>query len=205
MRREGIERVAIDARGMQPRSTGLGNYIRNGLVPLADSILQVNFYQYSDAYEAAMRAGGALPDLILAGSVGWLQSDPDVGRADDGAGTVKCLGIEDLPSLYAGATALLMPTIYEGFGMPVLEAQRCGTLVVHGSHESMVEAAGRLGVTVEPQAAAWRDVFEQFERAELPLVSRLPADSALHVDGPAAVTTIFNASCAAARSRTSAR
>ncbi len=167
-----------------------------------------NILQLVDAYRSARRGGHALPDLVLAGSVGWLQGDAAVAPEDDPSGTVKYLGYvdnEDLPSLYAGATALLMPSIYEGFGMPVLEAQRCGTPVVHGSHASMVEAGGRLGVAVEPQAAAWRDVFERFERAELPLVCRLPADSALHVDGPAAMATLFNACCAAAKSRPTVR
>ena len=155
-----------------------------------------------DAYKASRDSGGSLPDLVLAGSVGWLQDDMEVGNdAGDAQGTVKYVGyvdIEDLPSLYAGATALLMPSIYEGFGMPVLEAQRCGTPVVHGTHGSMVEAGGRLGVAVAPQAAEWRGVFDKFKLGELPLVSRLPGDSALHADAQALMSTLINA-CHAAR------
>lgn len=161
-----------------------------------------NIRQLVDAYKALRDSGGSLPDLVLAGSVGWLQDDMEVGNdAGDAQGTVKYVGyvdIEDLPSLYAGATALLMPSIYEGFGMPVLEAQRCGTPVVHGTHGSMVEAGGRLGVAVAPQAAEWRGVFDKFKLGELPLVSRLPGDSALHADAQALMSTLINA-CHAAR------
>ena len=48
MNLDGVRRIGIDARGMQPRSTGLGNYIKNVLVPMAAANPSVDFFLYSN-------------------------------------------------------------------------------------------------------------------------------------------------------------
>lgn len=155
------------------------------------------------AYVQARRAGAVLPDLVLAGSVGWKQGPFDAAGAPPAqGGQVRYLGYveqDDLPPLYAGATALLMPSVYEGFGMPVLEAQRCGASVVHGAHASMVEAGGGLGVAVDSEPTSWRQVFERFERGELPLVCRLPADSLVEADSAQLMAEVINLCSAGSR------
>lgn len=57
----------------------------------------------------------------------------------------------DLPSLYAGAEALVFPSLVEGFGLPVLEAMACGTPVVASAHSAMSEITGDAAVLVDPQ------------------------------------------------------
>lgn len=59
---------------------------------------------------------------------------------------------EDLPLLYAGAEMLLYPSLYEGFGLPILEAQACGCPVVTSNISSMPEVAGKGAVFVDPNS-----------------------------------------------------
>ena len=57
---------------------------------------------------------------------------------------------EDLPALYSGAELFVFPSIYEGFGLPVLEAMSCGTPVVTSNVSSLPEVAGNAGFLVDP-------------------------------------------------------
>ncbi|WP_280571300.1 glycosyltransferase family 1 protein, partial [Chromohalobacter sp. 296-RDG] len=55
-----------------------------------------------------------------------------------------------LPSLYKGARGLLFPSLYEGFGLPVLEAMACGTPVLTSNVTSLPEVAGDAALLVDP-------------------------------------------------------
>jgi glycosyltransferase involved in cell wall biosynthesis len=71
-------------------------------------------------------------------------------------GRVHLLGrVEDdeLPALYTGARAFLFPSLYEGFGLPALEAMACGTAVVASNTTGLAEAVGDAGITVDPRDA----------------------------------------------------
>ena len=57
---------------------------------------------------------------------------------------------EDKPALYSGATALLFPSLYEGFGLPPLEAMSCGTPVIVSDRSSLPELVGPGGLCVDP-------------------------------------------------------
>jgi glycosyltransferase involved in cell wall biosynthesis len=57
---------------------------------------------------------------------------------------------EDLPALYAGARIFLFPSLYEGFGMPILEAMAHGTPVLTSNVTSLPEVAGDAAVQVDP-------------------------------------------------------
>ncbi len=60
---------------------------------------------------------------------------------------------EDLPSLYSGAEMFICPSLYEGFGLPVLEAMACGTAVISSNAASLPEVAGDAGILVNPEDA----------------------------------------------------
>jgi glycosyltransferase involved in cell wall biosynthesis len=56
----------------------------------------------------------------------------------------------DLPALYAGAQLFVFPSLYEGFGLPVLEAMACGAPVVCSNTSSLPEVAGDAALLVDP-------------------------------------------------------
>lgn len=139
-----------------------------------------NLVRLLEAYLRRRQAGIQLPTLALAGGKGWL--DNEIGRLlaqGAASGHVKHLGyvaLEDLPALYAGCEAFVMPSIYEGFGMPLLEAQLCGAPVIHGPHASMREAAGQLGALTPIDTDGIERMLDQLAAGELALNCRLPAD-----------------------------
>lgn len=61
----------------------------------------------------------------------------------------KNIRTEDLPKYYRGAQALLQPSLYEGFGLPVIEAMACGCPVIVNNASSLPEIVGKAGVVVE--------------------------------------------------------
>lgn len=92
--------------------------------------------------------------LVLVGMRGWLTSGlearmkPLVER-----GVVKPLGyVHDaaMPLVYSGAAAFVFPSLYEGFGLPVLEAMACGVPVISSRTSSLPEVVGNAGVLVDP-------------------------------------------------------
>jgi glycosyltransferase involved in cell wall biosynthesis len=90
--------------------------------------------------------------LVLVGKRGWL-AEPIVARARSMGERVRLLGhVEraDLPALISGARVLVMPSLYEGFGFPVLEAMACGTPVVASNASSLPEVAGDAALLVDP-------------------------------------------------------
>jgi alpha-1,3-rhamnosyl/mannosyltransferase len=59
---------------------------------------------------------------------------------------------EDLPLIYSAATVFCFPSLYEGFGLPILEAMACGTPVVCSNTSSLPETAGDAALLVDPKA-----------------------------------------------------
>lgn len=86
--------------------------------------------------------------LVLAGGRGWLY-DPAWGRAE-GVQEIGYVLETDKPALLNGALALLMPSLYEGFGFPILEAMHVGTPTLASSTSSLPELAGDAAVLVNP-------------------------------------------------------
>ena len=73
---------------------------------------------------------------------------------------------DELPGLYAGAAVFLYPGIYEGFGLPILEAMACGAPVVTSTTGAAPEVAGEAAVLVDPFDVV--SIAEGLERATVP-------------------------------------
>jgi glycosyltransferase involved in cell wall biosynthesis len=89
--------------------------------------------------------------LLIGGGHGWLYDD--VLAEAEKHNTVRLLGFvedEDLPALYRGAALFAFPSLYEGFGLPVLEAMACGVPVVCSNTSSLPEVAGNAALLVDP-------------------------------------------------------
>lgn len=90
--------------------------------------------------------------LVLAGGSGWKDAEIAAGISSAGE-CIKELGYvpdQDLAALYSGADAFVFPSLYEGFGMPVLEARACGARVIASDLPELREAGGAEGVYVPP-------------------------------------------------------
>lgn len=92
--------------------------------------------------------------LVLAGGTGWLNEDvrPAVHRLGlaDRVHFIGYVKEEDLPVVYSLATVFAYPSLYEGFGLPVLEAMQCGTPVLTSNVSSLPEVAGDAALLVTP-------------------------------------------------------
>ena len=73
--------------------------------------------------------------------------DLDLGKQVIFTGYVRD---EDLPAIYSGARLFVFPSLYEGFGLPPLEAMVCGTPVVCSNAASLPEVVGSAAITVDP-------------------------------------------------------
>ena len=105
-----------------------------------------------------LRAGGEDVRLVVVGSKGWLYhsffqqlEELALGDAVALAGYVPDA---DLPAVYSGARLAVLPSLYEGFGLPVLEAMACGTPVVCSHTASLPEVGGDAARYFDPTDVA---------------------------------------------------
>jgi glycosyltransferase involved in cell wall biosynthesis len=102
-------------------------------------------------------------DLALAGGEGW-GAQPEL--ADPSIHVLGFVPDAALPALYRGAEAFVYPSLFEGFGIPIIEAMACGTPVVASAHPSLDEACGDAAVRADPEqpeaiAAAIREAIDR--------------------------------------------
>jgi glycosyltransferase involved in cell wall biosynthesis len=105
---------------------------------------------------AFARLASEIPhQLVLVGAEGWLTGEIHMTverlRLGDRVRMTGFVEDDELPAWYGGADLFVYPSLYEGFGLPVVEAMACGTPVVTANASSLPEVAGDAAVTVEPR------------------------------------------------------
>ncbi len=115
-----------------------------------------NLVTLLEAFER-VKKGGLTDALVVVGKKGWLYDDffhrLEASPEKDSVVFPGFVPDEDLPAIYTGAQALVLPSLYEGFGLPVLEAMACGTPVIASSAGSLPEIGGDAALYVPPTDA----------------------------------------------------
>jgi glycosyltransferase involved in cell wall biosynthesis len=130
-----------------------------------------NLTSLLEAYRA-LRDGGSEFKLVIVGKKGWLYEGffrklYELGLEQE----VIFPGFvpdEDLPAVYSAAGLFVFPSLYEGFGLPVLEALACGVPVISSNTSSLPEVTGEAALLVDPKSVealtrAMRDVLDNKE------------------------------------------
>lgn len=133
-----------------------------------------NIVRLIQAYAEVRKAGITIP-LVHVGSRGWLYDEvfSEVERLGL-EGSVRFLGrasLDDLVNFYNAATVFVYPSLYEGFGIPVLEAMSCGCPTITSNLSSLPEVIGDAGIMIDPYnvdqlASEIRHVLEDRALAE---------------------------------------
>jgi alpha-1,3-rhamnosyl/mannosyltransferase len=174
VRRELIERLGISAARIQTVPLGVEESFHPYALAERDLVLtrydlarlpyllvvatlepRKNLPRLVDAYSRLPDALRRRHPLVIAGARGWLTEALERRLEPlERGGQVKRLGYipqEDLPLLYAGAWAFAFPSIYEGFGLPLLEALRSGVPALTANRSSLPEIAGDAALLVDPE------------------------------------------------------
>jgi glycosyltransferase involved in cell wall biosynthesis len=110
-----------------------------------------NIVRLLDAY---VRLQGSRPPLVIAGQRAWLHTDIFATvrrhRLTDAVHFTGYLADGDLPAVYGGAMLFAYPSLFEGFGLPVLEAMACGTPTLASRTSSIPEVAGDGALLIDP-------------------------------------------------------
>lgn len=162
------EKVSVCYNGanprFQPQSPADGQAIRNRYTDGEPYFLYVgaihprkNVTRLVRAFSRFKEVSGAAHRLILLGRMAWMSADTrsaieespfrehivEVGYQGD-----------NLPSFYAGSVALVYVSLFEGFGIPIVEAMGCETAVITSDRSSMAEVAGDAALLVNPESEA---------------------------------------------------
>jgi alpha-1,3-rhamnosyl/mannosyltransferase len=168
-----FKQLASDARSVGPRPLGadvfhprsqseltekLSGYgLEYGRYLLVVATLEPrkNLLRLLQAYSSLDNSVRNRYPLVIAGAKGWLTDQLEKLLVSlESSGQIKRLGYiaqQDLPLLYAGAHGFVFPSLYEGFGLPLLEAMASGVPVLTSCRSSLPEVAGENALLVEPE------------------------------------------------------
>jgi glycosyltransferase involved in cell wall biosynthesis len=107
-----------------------------------------NLRRLVEAFDLLLRSTSLLPTLVIAGGQGWLMDDFAVGERVRLTGYLED---QDLCGLYSTCAAFVYPSLYEGFGLPPLEAMACGAPVITSRIPSLMETVGDAARLVNPE------------------------------------------------------
>jgi glycosyltransferase involved in cell wall biosynthesis len=148
------ERIAVVPNGVDQAFTADGPRAEG------DYVLAVGTLEPRKNLERTIRAAERLGvELRVVGERGWGGVEPSGAHVR----WLGRLGDEELAEQYRGAHSVVYPSLYEGFGIPILEAMACGTPVVTSDRGAMREIAGDAAVLVDPLDIA--DIAHGIERA----------------------------------------
>ena len=125
------------------------------------------------AYALLRQRGNVKHKLVIGGSKGWMYEPLFALVEDLGLETEILfpgfLSPQELPLWYSAADLFVYPSLYEGFGLPPIEAMACGTPVITSNASSLPEVVGKAGVMVDPHdVEGWANAMERALRdAEL--------------------------------------
>jgi len=140
-----------------------------------------NLTSLVEAYHALRNERSPL-GLVIVGKKGWLYSGFFTRMHELGLDNkVIFPGFvpdEDLPALYSAAALFVFPSLYEGFGLPVLEALACGAPVITSNASSLPEVAGEAALLVDPNS------LEALVRAAREVLSKGRLREDLQAKGP---------------------
>ena len=174
---EYVRREVIEAFGLpEDRVVAVSLAAAKNFLPVAEDVLSAGLHEHGlqagkyvlavgtleprKNLSTAVQAYARLPDsvrqelpFVIVGMKGWRTEDFDrkVGEMID-AGQIRRLGYvsdEMLPVLYSGARVFVYPSLYEGFGLPPLEAMACGAPVIVSDRSSLPEVVGDAGLQVD--------------------------------------------------------
>ena len=151
---------AVDHDRFSPRSSAEIELVSAKLGIDRPYVLMTGTVEPRKNVAGLLRAFASMPDvrrthaLVLAGSAGWLDDEIRAlagSMRRSGMAVIQPGHVEDadLPALYSGAAVFVLPSWYEGFGVPVLEAMACGAPVVTTRNASLPEAAGEAALFAE--------------------------------------------------------
>ena len=107
------------------------------------------------AYHRLLRSTSLSPMLVIAGGKGWLMDNFPSFIKEKGLEDRVCLtgylNDEDLCSLYSSCRVFVYPSLYEGFGLPPLEAMACGAPVITSRDPALMETVGSAARLIDPE------------------------------------------------------
>jgi len=114
-----------------------------------------NLRKLVEAFEQMLRNTSLSPKLVIAGGKGWMMDDFGSFIEKKGVADRVCLTgylqDEELCTLYSTCTAFIYPSLYEGFGLPPLEAMACGAPVITSRTPALMETVGNAARLVDPK------------------------------------------------------
>lgn len=156
LRDEQITAIPLGANGFAPASLKQVSEVINAYKLPTSYLLTVgsikpgkNTHRLIEAWSRTKLAAGGM-ELVVAGVAGAVFAKYVLGEPPPGVRFLGYVSDDDLPALYTGALAFVLPSLYEGFGLPAVEAMACGTPVICSNITSLPEVVGDAALLVDP-------------------------------------------------------
>ncbi len=144
----------LSSEAIDPTLTAYGLESQTYILHVGTIEPRKNLVRLVEAYHQVHQAMPQPPKLVLVGRKGWFYDEVyakvTVLNLTRDVLFFDTVADDELPAFYNGALLLVYPTLYEGFGLPALEAMACGTAVVAANTSSLPEVIGDAGLLINP-------------------------------------------------------